>query len=289
MSTTRERFVRSSDGLQLFLREYEADGSPDRLPVLCLHGFTRSSRDFEDVAPRLAAGGRRVLALDVRGRGRSGRDPHPERYELETYAADVEAVLDALAAPRAIFLGTSMGAAITWTTAARSPGRVAAAILNDAGPVVNLAGLARIAQYIGRTGPFPSWAALVDDVKANYGSMLPHADDAHWLRFARRSARELPDGRVELDYDPGLARAFAPPKPGVAPPDPKARFATMAGIPVLVLRGSESDILTADGVAAMRELKPDVEVVEIPGVGHAPTLEEPEAVAAVSGFLADLP
>jgi pimeloyl-ACP methyl ester carboxylesterase len=286
---TTEHLVETGDGLRIFVREYAAERGGGRLPVLCLHGFTRSSRDFEDVAPRLAAGGRRVLALDVRGRGRSDRDPRPERYEIDTYAADVETVLDAIAAPRAIFLGTSMGAAITWTTAARTPSRVAAAILNDAGPVVNLAGLARIVQYIGRTGPFPSWAALVDDVKANYGVMLPHADDAHWLRFARRSARELPDGRVELDYDPALARAFAPPKAGVLLPDPKAQFATMAAIPVLVLRGAESDILTADGVAAMRELKPDVEVVEISGVGHAPTLDEPEAIAAVSRFLAKLP
>jgi pimeloyl-ACP methyl ester carboxylesterase len=284
-----EHLVRSADGLGLFVREWPATAPQAALPVLCLHGFTRSSRDFEDVAPRLAAGGRRVLALDVRGRGRSDRDPRPERYELETYAADVETVLDALGAPRAVFLGTSMGAAITWTTAARAPSRVAAAILNDAGPVVNLAGLARIVQYIGRTGPFPSWAALVEDVKANYGAMLPHADDARWLRFARRSARELADGRVELDYDPALARAFAPPKPGVTPPDPKAQFATMAAIPVLVLRGAKSDILTAAGVAAMRELKPDVEVVEISDVGHAPTLDEPEAIAAVSRFLAKLP
>ena len=289
MIGSREHFVRSSDGLRLFVREYEPDGALHRLPVLCLHGFTRSSRDFEDVAPRLAGEGRRVLALDVRGRGRSDRDPRPERYELETYAADVETVLDALAAPRAIFLGTSMGAAITWTTAARAPSRLAAAILNDAGPVVNLAGLARIAQYLGRTGPFPSWAALAANVKANYGAMLPHADDAHWLRFARRSARELPDGRVELDYDPALARAFAAPEPGVAPRDPKADFAAMAAVPVLVLRGAESDILTAGGVAVIRELKPDVEVVEIPAVGHAPTLDEPEAIAAVSRFLAKLP
>ena len=249
----------------------------------CLHGLTRNSADFDGIAPVLAGAGRRVLALDARGRGRSGTDPDPMRYRADIYVGDVIATMDQLGIARAVFVGTSMGGLMTMLLAQRAPERVAAAVLNDAGPVVNPAGLARIARYLGKSGAFADWPAITAAIKATQGAAFPDADDAFWQRFAGRVAREEAGGRVVFAYDPAIAQNFgAPIRPAL---DPMAMFAALAAKPVLVLRGALSDILAPEGVAAMRAAKPDLVVAEIPNVGHAPTLDEPEALEAVLRFL----
>lgn len=283
-----EHTVRSADGLGLFVRDYPAEapaqGHVDLgIPVLCLHGLTRNSRDFELVAPRIAALGRRVIAMDVRGRGRSDWDATPARYTPMTYAQDALRVLDQLAVEKAVWLGTSMGGIITMAAAQSAPQRIAGAIFNDIGPVIDPKGIARIAGYVGKVEPYGSWEAAAVAVKMLNGAAYPSADDAFWLTLAQRTFHTRPDGRLELDYDPSIAAGMNPATPQ---PDLSPLFDAFAAIPLLVLRGALSDILSRDGVAAMQAKKPDLAVAEVPGVGHAPTLEEPSAWLPMVDFLA---
>lgn len=283
-----EHTVRSADGLGLFVREYPgelpAQGHVDLgAPVLCLHGLTRNSRDFEVVAPRIAALGRRVIAMDVRGRGRSDWDAEPARYQPLTYAQDALRVLDHLGVDRAVWLGTSMGGLISMVAAATASARVAGAILNDIGPALDPRGIARIAGYVGKLEPQANWADAAQAVKGMNGAAFPAAEDAFWLTTAQRTFRARSDGRLEPDYDPAIAATINPNAP---PADLMPLFDALIAIPLLVLRGSLSDILSRDGVAAMQARKPDLEAAEVPGVGHAPTLEEPSAWLPIVDFLA---
>ena len=161
MRTFEERSVSTPDDLTLFARDYAAVGAPRGAPVLCLHGLTRSSADFEIVAPRLATQGRRVIAPDIRGRGRSDRDPQPLRYRPDIYVQDVLTLLDELGIAEAVVVGTSMGGLMAMLLAALVPARITAAVLNDVGPVISPAGLARIAAYVGKSAAFVSWDAVL--------------------------------------------------------------------------------------------------------------------------------
>jgi pimeloyl-ACP methyl ester carboxylesterase len=283
-----DRFVPTADGLTIYLRDYAPLEPSGGLPVLCLHGLTRNSWDFEVIAPRLAALGRRVLVMDVRGRGRSDRDPEPMRYGVPTYVGDVVAALNHLGIEKAVFLGTSMGGLITMVFAAMSPGRVAAAILNDVGPELNPIAVARIGAYVGKTNPVDAWDEARAVTRANNEAAFPGRDDAFWDGFARRCWHEE-DGKIALSYDPLIAIPFAQPQ-GPAPADLKPVFqAAFGAIPTLLIRGALSDLILPEHVAAMRGLKPDLAFVEVANVGHAPMLDEPEAMEAIVSFLATAP
>jgi pimeloyl-ACP methyl ester carboxylesterase len=283
MSSFVEHRIRVPDGLSLYVRDYAPPGAPKGEPVLCLHGLTRNSKDFEATAPWIAGLGRRVLAWDTRGRGQSDWDPQPMRYQAPIYVGDVMAVLEELAIPRAVFLGTSMGGLITMILAAIKPELIVAGILNDIGPIIDPRGIARISGYAGKTGPFPSWRAIADQIKALQGPYFPDADDEFWLTFARRSGKERPEGGIVFDYDPDIRQAFAAaPDPA---PDLMPFFAALGQKPVLAIRGALSDILPVEGVAAMRAAMPDLAFTEVPRVGHAPTLEEYAAKRAIAEFL----
>ena len=256
--------------------------------MLCLHGLTRNSRDFEVIAPRLAALGRRVLVMDVRGRGRSDRDPEPMRYGVPTYVQDVVGALDHLGVDKAVFVGTSMGGLITMVLGAMQPGRVAAAVLNDVGPELNPIAIARIASYLGKTNPVHTWDEARDIIRMLNEAAFPDRDEAFWDAFARRCWKEQ-DGVIALDYDPLIAVPFGLPQ-GPAPADLKPVFQAAFGqIPTLLVRGALSDLILPEHVAAMRGLKPDLAFAEVPNVGHAPMLDEPEAMAALVDFLARCP
>ncbi len=284
------RRVAVQDGLFLTVRDY-APVEPDTgLPVICLHGLTRNERDFETLAPRIAALGRRVLVMTMRGRGLSDPDPDPARYNVAAYAGDVAVAMDALDAPSAVFVGTSMGGLITMVLAASQPARVAAAVLNDIGPYLDPQGLARIGGYVGKGGPVASWQEAAAAAKALNGAAFPRRadDDAFWMRFARRAFRETADGRVAPDYDPMIALAFGE-QPTPAPDLGPVFQAAFSARPTLVVRGAISDLLSEDGLMRMRDLKPDLAIARVPDVGHAPTLEEPEAWDAILDFLARTP
>ncbi len=279
-----EHRIATPDGPRIYARDYPAEGPAERLPVLCLHGLTRNSADFDAVAPAIAALGRRVIAVDMRGRGRSDNDPDPARYRADVYVGDTLRVLDALDIARAVFLGTSMGGIITMLAATMAPGRVAAAILNDIGTEIAPAGLARIGAYVGKSTSFASWDEMAVAAKASQSAAFPGRDDEFWRVFTRRVGRERSDGRIEFAYDPAIAQAFAA-APAGPPPGMMPLFLALVPVPVLLIRGALSDLLAPETVAAMKLAKPDMDFAEVPEVGHAPTLEEPQARQAIADFL----
>lgn len=283
-----ERIVATVDGLSLYVRDYPPLLPVTGLPVICLHGLTRNSRDFEVIAPRIAALGRRVIAPDMRGRGQSANDADPAHYVPAVYAQDVIKVMDVLEIPQAVFIGTSMGGLIMMVLAALAPDRIAASVMNDVGPKLNMEGLSRIASYVGHVRPVASWDAAAEALRAIAGAAFPgRLDDApYWAAFARRTFRERDDGQVELDYDPHIALAFADFDPDAPPPDMAPLFLALATKPMLSVRGSISDLFMPDVVEMMRAMKPDLETVTVENVGHAPMLDEPEAWDAVLDFLA---
>ena len=285
MSEFAWRSWRAADGTALFARDYPAGDGEARLPVVCLHGLTRNSRDFEAVAPWIAGQARRVLACDVRGRGRSAW-ADPATYQPAVYAADVLALLDALGIARAVVVGTSMGGLIAMALAAIAPGRLAGAVVNDVGPELAPAGLARIAAYAGRTPEITDWAAAAACARELNATAFPAYGEADWAAFARRLFREADGGRIALDYDPAI-RAPAP-DPGAAATDLWPFVGQLAGEgrPLLLVRGALSDLLAPETVQAMRQCAPAMAYAEVPGVGHAPMLTEPEAKAAIADFLA---
>ena len=274
------------DGLCLYARDYPPRADADTLPIVCLHGLTRNAKDFDGLARRLAARGHRVVVPDMRGRGRSDHDPDPTRYVPQIYVGDVIALLDELDIAGAIFIGTSMGGIITMGVAAVRPALVAAAVLNDIGPEVAPEGLARIASYAGQPVTINSW----DDARAylrrfNH-AVFPQFDEEAWMAYARQTFREDADGKPQLDYDPAIA---VPIQAGRLKADPASAWSLFDTLcrdrPVLVLRGMLSDIVSNGILARMQARAPSLAVAQIPGVGHAPLLDEPESLAALDHFL----
>ena len=271
------------DGLKLHYRDYA--GSNDKPPILCLHGLTRNSRDFSDFAERYSPE-YRVLALDFRGRGQSDYDPLPMRYSPLTYAGDVIELLDQLGLREAIFVGTSLGGLVTMSIAAIARDRITATILNDVGPDVDPSGIGRILTYVGNDRRFKSWDEAADAIAANYGASFHRYTHDDWVKMAKRNCCEE-NGEIRFDYDMAIAEPFktAGPAPQV---DLWPFFEALGSKPLLVIRGENSDLLTATTTEKMKIVVPDVKVVTIPGVGHAAELNEPEAVAAIDAFLASV-
>ncbi|WP_426041836.1 alpha/beta fold hydrolase [Brevundimonas sp. TWP2-3-4b1] len=285
-----ERRWTSSDGLSLFARDYPGADGPAKLPAIAIHGLTRNSADFDAIAPLIARGGRRVLALDVRGRGQSDRATDPMTYQPPVYAKDVLGLLEAAGIERAVFLGTSMGGLITMAITALKSRVVAAAILNDIGPQVSPEGLARIAAYSGQPVDTPTWAAATAYAKRINEIALPHYTDADWDAFARRTFRDGTEGSPVLNYDPDIAVPIRAAGAKALAPNLWPYFRKLARKrPTLLIRGGTSDLLGAEIVAKMQKAAPDMRYAEIPDIGHAPMLDEPESKAAIFEFLRDVP
>ncbi len=280
----------SPDGLTLHARDYAPVVESDRLPVICLHGLTRNASDFEALAPHIAATGRRVLAVDFRGRGRSDWDAEPMRYLPATYAGDVLALLDQAGIARAGFVGTSLGGIVSMLLASLRPAIVAGVALNDVGATLNPKGLARIGGYLGVSAEIASWAEAAQYAARLNSTAFPDYGDAQWDAFGRRLFEQTPDGAFRLAYDPGIAAPFKALDPSAPPADLTPLFMAMAtGRPTLLIRGALSDLLDESCVLAMRTMQPLMDYAEVPRVGHAPMLDEPEALRAIDGWLAKLP
>jgi pimeloyl-ACP methyl ester carboxylesterase len=280
----REAYYRSGDGLTLYSRIYET-AIRDGPSVLCLHGLTRNCRDFEDLAPRLATYFQ-VIAPDLRGRGSSARDPNMHHYNVQTYLADVLVLLDALSVARAAVIGTSLGGMLAMMLAATHPERVTAMVLNDVGPEVDPAGVARIMGYAGRLTPVQSWPEAVAQAQAVYGSAWPGLDAARWQALARRAYREDASGAPKLDVDPMIGEALRR-GPGT-PVDLWPLWGALQDVPTLAIRGALSDILSAKTFVRMKREKPNLEQLTVANRGHVPLLDEPESLAAIDSFLSRL-
>lgn len=282
-SATGERYKDGyfivSDGLRLHYRDYP--GSSERPPLLCLPGLTRNVRDFAALAERYSPRFR-VLVLEFRGRGESEYDPQPMRYNPLTYGRDTLQLLDHLGVPQAVFVGTSLGGLVTMTIAATAPQRIAATILNDIGPELMPGGLERIRTYVGKDVRFADWDQAAALIAANNSYVPARYTEQDWLRMAQRACREN-GGEICYDYDMAIAIPFqANPAPTI---DLWPLFAAVAQKPLLVVRGEVSDLLSAEAAEKMRRAAPKAQFVVVPGAGHAPDLDEPEAVAAIDAFL----
>ena len=281
MEPYADTYFVSADGLRLFARDY-TNAREDAKTLLCLPGLTRNSKDFADIATHLATR-YRVLCLDLRGRGRSAHDSRPENYTLPVYVDDVWRVLDALAIEKVGVIGTSLGALMAMYMCAQVPQRVSRVVLNDAGPELDPRGIARIAQYTGKpTAPMTRWPEAAQRIAENYGVCYPDFSIADWMDLARASCFRDSDGLIKFDYDADIAFGF---RTGKAAPDLWPLFETLRSKPSLVLRGEISDLLSEEVVSRMRARLPTLRTATIAGHGHAPTLNEPDARAAIDEFL----
>lgn len=270
--------VVAPDGVGL---AWEDEG--EGLPLLCLPGLTRNARDFDDLAA--ARGDRyRLVRLTLRGRGESDRDPDWRNYSVPVEARDVLAFLDARGLDRVVVVGTSRGGLIAMLLAATAPDRLAGVLLNDIGPELAPVGLDRIMGYLGVAPRARSMDELAEALRAVMGEAFPGLDESRWATLARRWFDEGPDGAPRLNYDPRLRDALtaASHQPAV---DMWPLFDALAGIPVAVVRGANSDLLTRETVAAMRMRRPDLIAAEVSDRGHVPFLDEPEAVAALDALI----
>lgn len=274
-------FYESPDGLRLYCAAYPAQ-VPNGLPVLCLPGLTRNSRDFRTLAERLALY-HEVLAVDLRGRGRSAWDSDPTHYELSTYVRDAWALLDSRAVDRVVVIGTSLGGLVGMTMAAAQPGRVAGLILNDIGPEIEPTGLRRIAGYVGSLPAVNNWFEAIAQTKSIYGLALPGLTDAQWSDYAHCGYRENDNGIPVPDVDPRIAEVFK--RPPAEDSNLWPLFRRLSRVPTLVMRGGLSDILGANTFDRMAQTKPDLMRVTLAYRGHAPLLDEPECLRAIDDFL----
>jgi len=284
--TGRSIFVSAQDGLKLHVREYGARTAPG-LPVVCLPGLTRTVEDFDVLAPALAGSGgakRHVIAIDSRGRGRSGYDANPDNYNLAVELADVMTVLTALDVGPAVFVGSSRGGILTMLLGAAHPAVIAGAVLHDIGPVIDTAGVLRIKSYVGKLPPPQNFADGAAILQRLFGAQFPKFTTAQWLASAKRTWR-IKDGALEPTYDVRLARTLADFDIENPLPPLWNEFDALRGVPVLVIRGANSDILSAATVEAMAVRHPGLQVLEVPDQGHVPAFDR-DIVARVADFVA---
>ena len=275
-------FYRSADGLRLYARDYPGPAKDSPI-ILCLPGLTRNSKDFAGLADELHRT-HRVICPDQRGRGRSARDTDSSRYHPEQYARDMQTLLNVLQIAEVVVIGTSLGGLMAILMMALEPGRIRAAVLNDVGPEVDPRGAARIATYVGKTAPARNWDEAAQQTATTNGIAFPEFEIGDWHAMARDLY--IQEGQVPvLDYDPAIAQGLAS---GTATPNLWPLFDTVGAKPMLVIRGEDSDILSADTLAEMSHRLPHLVAVSIPGRGHAPMLNETDAREAISRFLAGL-
>lgn len=280
----REQWRPSADGLELYNRYYDAAGATAPA-VVCLPGLTRNSRDFESLAAHLALS-YRVVCPDLRGRGRSARDPKWQNYHPGTYLSDVAALLTQLGLTRVAIIGTSLGGLLAMLLPSVRPGLVAGIVLNDIGPEVDPVGAARIRGYAGRLPAVHTWNEAVAQLRTVFEAAWPDLPDDAWSRLARRSYTEDDSGRPVPDVDPNIGEAFraAPAAAG----DLWPVFAALGNIPILAIRGALSDILSEPTFVRMQRERPDLISLTVANRGHVPLLDEPECMRAIDGFLGGL-
>ncbi|NOZ67315.1 MAG: alpha/beta hydrolase [Alphaproteobacteria bacterium] len=284
--TFQEKYYDSHDGLKLYYRQY-GTGDQDKTPLLCLHGLTRNSRDFDRFARHFAKG-RRVYSLDIRGRGQSAYDPDYGNYQIPVYAQDVLTFLTHEKLDRVIPVGTSMGGLISMTIGAIKPDVLAGIILNDIGPDIDPKGIERISAFVGNGITLDSWQQAINGVKVINGSMFPDYDAEDWDRFARSTFREKQDGTIAPDYDQAIGTAIRESAENAVPVDLWPLFTSLAPIPILTLRGENSDILAAETLDRMGREHPRFTALTVPNRAHTPDLTEDISLRAINDFISAL-
>lgn len=267
----------TSDGLRLF---YEDEGTGQ--PLLCLAGLTRCSRDFEFLRPHVTD--LRLIRLDYRGRGQSDYDPDYRNYNVLREAHDAIELLDHLALDRVSVLGTSRGGMIAMALAASHPDRLAGVILNDVGPVIEPAGIARIMDYVGKKPVSKTHDQAALALKQAMEPQFPGVPLSVWRKQAEIQYAATDQG-LALRYDDGLHKALLDQAATGAIPDLWLFFEALRDIPTAVLRGANSDILGAGTVAEMHRRHPGLISAEVPDRGHVPFLDEPQSLDLIRRIL----
>ena len=283
MTRYEDRFWSSRDGLKLHYRDYA--GPVERPPVICMHGLTRNARDFAQLAERLSPDWR-VLCLEMRGRGESEYAREAVTYNPLQYVQDVTALLDELGIDRFVAVGTSLGGLMTMLLSLQSPERIAAAVINDVGPYLEPAGIERIKSYVGQGRSFPTWVHAARGLEEMHSAAYPGRDLPFWIAAAKRVMTLSSNARIVFDYDMKIAEPFVQLDPDAAQADMWPALEALAGRPILIVRGALSDLLGPATLDGMLQRLPGAEAITIADVGHAPTLCEPEAFAAIDRLLA---
>jgi len=279
MGAYRECRYLAEDGLSLYYRDY-GDRLTSAVPVLCLPGLTRNSRDFHRLASRLARD-RRVVCPDYRGRGLSDYDPEPSNYHPTVHVNDVRHLMTVAGLHRAVIIGTSFGGFLAMGLALAVPSVIAAVVLNDVGPEVADSGLKRIMDYIGRDHPQPDWPSAAAEMKRMFPN-LSFETEEEWLAGAHNTWREGDDGMLHFDWDIRLAETIGKARHDF---DPWSLFRGLCGIPVLAFRGGRSDVLSPEILEHMQREHHGLKAITVPNVGHPLSLSEPQAVEAIDEFL----
>jgi pimeloyl-ACP methyl ester carboxylesterase len=279
-------FISARDGLKLHVRDYGPLAS-QALPIVCLPGFARTAADFHELALALSRDEtkpRRVLALDYRGRGLSGYDKDWKNYDIRVELDDVMQVLVATGIAEAVFVGTSRGGLLTMALAAAQPATIKGVVMNDVGPVIDARGLLRIRGYVGKL-PLPrSYSEGAEILKRLSDQQFPVLGDAEWEMMARRTWTDR-DGQFRTDYDPNLMKVLEEldleaPLPVLWP-----YFEALNGVPILAIRGENSDLLAEKTLQDMGERHPDCETFVAPGQGHAPLLGSKEMIRRIGKLI----
>ena len=284
MADFQDGYWWSNDGLRLHYRDYA--GPASRSPLLCLPGLTRNARDFEPVA-ELLGGKRRMVAPDLRGRGESAFAKDPLTYVPLTYVQDIDALLREVNPKGFVLLGTSLGGIVSMLLGPMWAGKVKGVILNDIGPEIGVKGLERIRSYVGQGRSFETWMHAARSMSEANGDVYPDYGLDQWLRFAKRTCKLANNGRIVLDYDMKISEPFRLPG-GEAGVDLWPAFTALSDIPMLILRGETSDILEKPAATKMLKKHKTAQLLTVPRVGHAPSLDEPESLAAIKSFLAGI-
>lgn len=281
MHLYNEIWYQSSTGEINYARHYINSTASET--IVCLHGLTRNSADFDTLATHLQARFS-VLVPDQRGRGNSPWCK-PELYNPTVYTQDMWCLLDQLELDKVALIGTSMGGLMAMIMAAEKPERITSIVLNDIGPEVKLSGLERIKKYIGHVQELDSWEQAISKTKATNADVYPNFTLQQWVDFTRNLYRETATEKVVLNYDPAISDAILSSDENAVPASLWPLFALLKPFPLLFIRGEYSDILAADCLHKMTDMHSHAHWIEILGCGHAPTLNELQAVYAIDQFL----
>lgn len=271
------------DGLRLYARDYSTRCNDNSPIILCMHGLTRNSADFEDIC-EILANDYRLVVVDQRGRGNSTYDENHENYNPSVYVNDMFGLLKYLQISSVILMGTSMGGIMSMMMSAMQPSMFSAVIINDIGPEIDPEGLKRIQSYVGKAGSVTNWSEAAQQTKSINGHAFPSALENDWMTFAKRVYREDQRGCPVLAYDPAIAKPFTE-NQNTNATSLWPVFDAIGRVPLLLIRGELSDIISNDCVAKMQDRRPEMMYTEVPNVGHAPLLNEPSAVVAIQRFL----
>jgi pimeloyl-ACP methyl ester carboxylesterase len=284
MTAFTDGYWQTADGLRLHYRDYA--GPVSRAPLLCIPGLTRNARDFEPLAAMLK-GKRRMIAVDLRGRGESAYASDSSSYSPLIYAQDIDLLLRELGLKKFIAVGTSLGGIVSMLVAPQWQTQLKGVILNDIGPEISSKGLDRIRSYVGNARSFDTWMHAARAMAEAQDETYPDYKIEDWLRFAKRTCKLSGNGRIILDYDMKIAEPFKAPG-GEAGADLWPLYEALGERPVLILRGEISDILAKQAATKMAKKLPNATLAAIARVGHAPSLDEADAQTAISGWLAQI-